>query len=296
MQLRGNLALLAAAMIWGTAFVAQLVGMEEIGPFTYCMSRYILGVAAVYLVWLFTNKKRKEEKQSGTHVSGWKYGFLAGGVMFLGTTFQQVSMLYTTAGKAAFLTCLYIIFVPLFAVFLKKKIRRENWLGAMCAMVGLYCLCIKEDLAFNIGDMYAFICSLFWTIQILIIDRYAPRADCIELALGQMIVCAVLSTVSALGLEDVQLVPILNSWFPIAYAGIMSSGVAFTLQIVGQKYAEPAHAAVIMSMESVFGALSGWAILGERMTIVELFGCCMMMAGMMITQYNIIFAKKISKK
>lgn len=284
-----------AAVIWGTAFVAQLVGMEEIGPFTYCMARYILGFSAVMMVWFVTNGQRKISKADGTYISGWKYGLGAGVVMFIATSFQQVSMLYTTAGKAAFLTCLYIIFVPLFAVFLKKVIRRENWIGAMCALAGLYCLCVKEDLVFNIGDVYAFICSLFWTIQILIIDRYASRADCIELAAGQMAVCMVCSTVAAFVMEDVHFGAVMNSWIPIAYAGIMSSGVAFTCQIVGQKYAEPAHAAIIMSMESVFGALSGWAILGEQMNGLEIFGCFLMMTGMMVTQANVIFAKKFQK-
>lgn len=295
MHLKGNLYLMLAAIIWGTAFVAQLVGMEEIGPFTYCMGRYILGFGAVMLVWLVTNRQRQAEKAKGTYAAGWKYGLMAGFVMFIATSFQQVSMLYTTAGKAAFLTCLYIIFVPLFAVLLKKVIRRENWIGAMCALAGLYCLCVKEDLTFNIGDVYAFICSLFWTVQILIIDRYAAKTDGIELAAGQMAVCMICSTVAALTLEDVHWGSMVNSWIPIAYAGIMSSGVAFTCQIVGQKYAEPAHAAIIMSMESVFGALSGWAILGEQMNGMEIFGCFLMMTGMMVTQANVIFASKLQK-
>ena len=289
MQLKGNLFLLLAAFIWGTAFVAQLVGMDDLGPFTYCSGRYILGFFAVVIVW-FAMRGAREKKVN--IFPGWKYGICAGLIMFGGTTTQQISMLYTTAGKAAFLTCLYIIFVPLFSVLLKKKIRKENWIGAFLGMAGLYFLCIKDDLSWNIGDMYAFIGAIFWSFHILFIDRYADRADNIEISIGQISVCAVLSTILAFTFEEVHFSSMLNAWFPIFYAGVMSSGVAFTLQIVGQRYAEPSHAALIMSLESVFGALSGWLILGEQMTGLEIFGCCLMMSGMLITQYSIIFKNK----
>ena len=292
MQLKGNLFLLLAAFIWGTAFVAQLVGMDDLGPFTYCSGRYILGFFAVVIVWFAMRGAREKKKTAGEYFPGWKYGICAGLIMFGGTTTQQISMLYTTAGKAAFLTCLYIIFVPLFSVLLKKKIRKENWIGAFLGMAGLYFLCIKDDLSWNIGDMYAFIGAIFWSFHILFIDRYADRADNIEISIGQISVCAVLSTILAFTFEEVHFSSMLNAWFPIFYAGVMSSGVAFTLQIVGQRYAEPSHAALIMSLESVFGALSGWLILGEQMTGLEIFGCCLMMSGMLITQYSIIFKNK----
>ena len=292
MQLKGNLFLLLAAFIWGTAFVAQLVGMDDLGPFTYCSGRYILGFFAVVIVWFAMRGAREKTKAAGEYFPGWKYGICAGLIMFGGTTTQQISMLYTTAGKAAFLTCLYIIFVPLFSVLLKKKIRKENWIGAFLGMAGLYFLCIKDDLSWNIGDMYAFIGAIFWSFHILFIDRYADRADNIEISIGQISVCAVLSTILAFTFEEVHFSSMLNAWFPIFYAGVMSSGVAFTLQIVGQRYAEPSHAALIMSLESVFGALSGWLILGEQMTGLEIFGCCLMMSGMLITQYSIIFKNK----
>lgn len=292
MQLKGNLFLLLAAFIWGTAFVAQLVGMDDLGPFTYCSGRYILGFFAVVIVWFAMRGAREKKKAAGEYFTGWKYGICAGLIMFGGTTTQQISMLYTTAGKAAFLTCLYIIFVPLFSVLLKKKIRKENWIGAFLGMAGLYFLCVKDDLSWNIGDMYAFIGAIFWSFHILFIDRYADRADNIEISIGQISVCAVLSTILAFTFEEVHFSSMLNAWFPIFYAGVMSSGVAFTLQIVGQRYAEPSHAALIMSLESVFGALSGWLILGEQMTGLEIFGCCLMMSGMLITQYSIIFNNK----
>ena len=197
MQLKGNLFLLLAAFIWGTAFVAQLVGMDDLGPFTYCSGRYILGFFAVVIVWFAMRGAREKKKAAGEYFPGWKYGICAGLIMFGGTTTQQISMLYTTAGKAAFLTCLYIIFVPLFSVLLKKKIRKENWIGAFLGMAGLYFLCIKDDLSWNIGDMYAFIGAIFWSFHILFIDRYADRADNIEISIGQISVCAVLSTILA---------------------------------------------------------------------------------------------------
>lgn len=292
LRLKGNLFLLVAAFIWGTAFVAQLVGMDELGPFAYCSGRYILGLVAVSILWLCMSSSRKKKKAAGTYISGWKYGLGAGLIMFVATTLQQVALLYTTAGKTAFLTCLYIIFVPLFAVFLKKKISMENWIGAVFGMAGLYLLCVKEDMVFNMGDIYAFICAIFWSFHILFIDRYADKADNIEISVGQISVCAVFCTIAALLFEDVNMTAMINSWFPIFYAGVMSSGVAFTFQIIGQRYAEPSHAALIMSLESVFGALSGWFILGEQMTMVELGGCALMMLGMLVTQYSIIFARK----
>lgn len=284
LKLKGNLFLLAAAFIWGTTFVAQLVGMDELGPFGYCSARYIIASVAIMAVWLAFKGQRQKKIAAGAYIAGWKYGLGAGCIMLFATSMQQMALQYTSAGKTAFITCLYIMLVPLFAVFLKKKVYPENWAGAALAIGGLYCLCVKEALTLGYGDILAILNAVGWTFHILYIDRFAAKADNIELAAAQLMTCAVGSTILALVFEDIVFSSIINSWFPIMYAGVMSSTIAFTLQIVGQKYSDPGPAAIIMSMESVFGALSGWVILGETMSSVEITGCILMAAGMLVTQ------------
>lgn len=289
--MRGYLCLLMTSFLWGTTFVAQMAGMDDIGPFTYCMWRFMIGFFVVLAIWRLFKGQRKKAQQLGKWQSGWKYGMGAGCIMFLGSALQQVAMLYTTAGKTAFITCLYIILVPLFARLIGKKIHAENWLGAVVAVTGLYCLSIKGDFSLNYGDILAFIGAFFWSFHILFIDRYASKADGLEISAAQIGVCAILNAIACFLLESFTWQQIVNAAIPILYAAVLSSGVAFTLQIIGQQTAEPAPAAVIMSLESVFGALGGWLVLGEVMNSTEIMGCCLMLAGMLITQAGLIFKK-----
>ena len=289
--MRGYLFLLLASFFWGTTFVAQMVGMDEIGPFTYGMGRYVIGFFVVLLIWLALSGQRRKAQAAGRWQSGWKYGIDAGCIMFIGSALQQVAMLYTTAGKTAFITCLYIILVPLFARLIGKKIRPENWLGAIVAVTGLYCLSIKGDFDLNFGDILAFVGAFFWSFHILFIDRYASRADGVEISASQLGICAILNAIACFLVESFTWQQLVGAAVPILYAAVLSSGVAFTLQIMGQKTAEPAPAAVIMSLESVFGALGGWLVLGEIMNSTEILGCCLMLAGMLITQAGLIFKK-----
>ena len=288
MKLRGSLCLLLAAFIWGITFVAQLAGMDNIGPFTYGFARYVVGVMAILVVWYGFREKRRDAKERGEYYSGWKAGMGAGVIMFVASAFQQCALQYTTAGKTAFITCLYIIFVPIISVVIGKILKLENWIGALAALVGLYCLSIKGDFDLNYGDVLAFICSVFWSLHIMYIDRFADKKDNIDISASQLVVCAVLNGIVAFAMESVVWQRIVDAWFPIVFAGVMSSGIAFTLQIVGQKYAEPAHAAIIMSLESVFGAVGGWFVLNEQMSHIEVFGCMMMLMGMLITQGSVI--------
>ncbi|ORT99509.1 Permease of the drug/metabolite transporter (DMT) superfamily [Anaerovibrio sp. JC8] len=288
MKLRGSLCLLLAAFIWGITFVAQLVGMDNIGPFTYGFARYVVGVAAILVIWYGFRGKRRDAKENGEYYSGWKAGMGAGLLMFIASAFQQCALQYTTAGKTAFITCLYIIFVPIISVMVGKLLKLENWIGAIAALIGLYCLSIKGDFDLNYGDVLAFICSVFWSFHIMYIDRFADKKDNIDISASQLVVCAVLNGIVAFALENVVWQDIVAAWFPIVFAGAMSSGIAFTLQIVGQKYAEPSHAAIIMSLESVFGAVGGWVVLNEQMSSMEVFGCMMMLMGMLITQGSVI--------
>ena len=284
MRLRGNLYLLGAAFIWGTTFVSQMTGMEELGPYGYAAARYVLGFVSVLVIWYDFRGQRARARALGTYVPGWLPGLGSGLLMFVGSTLQQVGMTGTTAGKTAFITALYIVLVPLGAVFLGRKIRRENWYGAALATCGLALLSLHGSLAVAWGDVVVFVCAFFWAAQILFIDRFAARVDAIELSVAQVFVCMVGSVVLAALFETVTLPAIAHSWLAIFYGGVMSAGVAFTLQIFGQKYAEPGPAAIIMSFESVFGALASWFFLDEVLTAQELCGCLLMFLGMTVTQ------------
>lgn len=294
--MKGNLILLLVAMIWGSAFVAQRSGMEYIGPFTYTGVRFFLGCISLLplLLYLRGHSTPRVSAVDGKRTSVWRVGVLTGTIMCIAVSFQQIGLVYTTAGQAAFVTCLYIVLVPLVGVFLRQKITGNTWGGALLAVVGLYLLCVKEGFSMAYGDVLMLGSAFFWTIHILVIDRYANAVDSIQLAFCQFFVCALLSSVVAVITETITLNSLLDCAVPIAYGGVMSVGIAYTLQIIGQKYAEPAHAAVIMSMETVFGALSGYLFLNEALGLREFMGCIVMMAGMLLTQLGAIvsFRKK----
>ena len=289
MQMRGSLMLLGASFFWGTTFVAQMTGMDGIGPFTYAASRYFLGFLSLIAILIYTNKMRAKERQQKKISRGFFVGLFAGVFLFSASSMQQVSMLYTTAGKAAFITCLYIVFVPLGASLLGKKISRENWAGAFLAITGLYFLAINEEFSINRGDVILFFSSFLWTAHILFVDKFASKVDALELSTAQIFITMIFSSIAMIIFENPTFDAITSAAFPIFYGGVMSSGVAFTLQIYGQKYADPSSAAILMSFESIFGALSGWLILGEEMNFREISGCILMLAGIFVTQWKTIF-------
>lgn len=288
MQLRGTLMLLGAAFFWGTTFVAQLEGMDGLGPFSYAAARYLVGFLSLVVLLIFTRRSRAKERRQKNYRRGFAIGLIIGVVLFVATSMQQVALQYSTAGKAAFITCLYIVFVPLGAKLLGKVIRRENVIGAGLAIVGLYLLAIGEGFSIQLGDAILFVSAFFWTAHILIADRFANKVDVIEMSAAQIFVTMIFSFVLMFALETPSLPAMLNAAFPILYGGVMSSGVAFTLQIYGQKYAEPSTAAILMSFEAIFGALAGWFFLNEVMTAREIFGCVLMLAGMFATQWTLI--------
>lgn len=292
MAWRGNLYLLLAAFIWGTTFTAQSVGMERLGPFTYMAARFFLGGAALFFVWQLRRDKRRQEKRAGIYFPGWRSGAVAGLIMFAGASLQQVGMQYTTVGKAAFLTCLYLIFVPLAGVFLRHRLHVEHGVGVLLALAGLYFLCLEESLALAYGDAIVLVGAGCWTLHILFIDRFAPHVDIIEMSLAQVLMTFALSLSAALWGEVWVWGDVFGAWGSIVYAGLLSTGLGFTLQIVGQKYAAPASAAILMSLEAVFGALGGWVFLGETLSFREIFGCVLMMAGMLVIQvYGLWFRR-----
>ena len=288
MQIKGTLMLLGAAFFWGTTFVAQLEGMDDLGPFSYAAARYLAGFVSLVAVLLYTSKQRAKERRRKNYRHGFAIGLLIGVVLFVASSMQQVALQYSTAGKAAFITCLYIVFVPLGAKLLGKIIRRENWIGAGLAIVGLYLLAVGEGLSIQSGDVILFLSAFVWTAQILLVDKFAARVDLIELSAAQLFIVMILSFAAMFALETPSLSTMVNAWFPILYGGVMSSGVAFTLQLYGQRYAEPSTAAILMSFEAIFGALAGWFFLNEVMTSQEIFGCLLMLIGMFATQWTLI--------
>lgn len=283
--LKSNLLLLVAAAIWGLAFVAQRVGMEYLGPFTFNGIRFALGAISLLPLLLFYRKKSRDlGDQENKKESAWGIGFVLGLILFIAASLQQIGLIYTTAGKAAFITCLYIVLVPVVGFFLKQYISKSTWFGCLIAIIGLYLICVKEDFSISYGEILQLIAAFFWTAHILLIDRFSKKVEVLQMSFVQFITCSVLSLATGLYGEVVSVEALRQSLIPLLYGGICSVGIAYTLQIVGQKYAQPAHAAIILSMETVFAAVGGWLILDERLGTRELLGCGIMLAGMLLSQ------------
>ncbi|GMA99026.1 DMT family transporter [Pelosinus sp. IPA-1] len=292
--LKSNLLLLLAAAIWGFAFVAQRVGMEYVGPFTFNGVRFALGSLSLVPLMLFYNKNPQDEgskDRSIKHVAG--AGLLAGAVLFMGASLQQIGLVYTTAGKAAFITCLYIVLVPLVGVFLKQYVSMSTWLGSIIAVAGLYLLCVKDSFSISYGEFLELVGALFWAVHILVIDHFSRKVDVLKLSFFQFVTCSIMSLITAFFIETISINTLSQALMPILYGGICSVGIAYTLQVVGQKNAQPSHAAIILSMETVFATIGGWMILNEMLGRRELLGCIIMLVGMLLSQLqNIRQSKK----
>ncbi len=279
--------LLTTALIWGLAFVAQRVGMEHVGPFTFNGVRFALGALALLPVALRSAKYADPadfyfgKPSLATYVFG---GLAAGAVLFAGATLQQVGLVYTTAGKAGFITGLYVVIVPLLGLALRQRPAKGDVIGAVLAAVGLYYLSVTEEFTIAYGDALELIGAVFWAGHVIIIGRLSPRMRAAGLACAQYAVCGVLSLAAAVFTEDMALGGILDAAIPILYGGLMSVGLAYTLQVVAQRDAKPTHAAIILSLESVFAALAGWVMLGETLGMRGLFGCALMLGGMLLSQ------------
>lgn len=290
-----KLLLLLAALIWGVAFVAQSVGMDYMGPFTFNGARFLMGSAVLVPVILFRRKKADPAggRQARTDRSGAKENAgkaaLMGGVccglaLCPAALFQQFGILYTTVGKAGFITTLYIILVPLAGIFMKKTPSSRIWMGAALAAFGFYLLCIKEGFSLSRGDALVFIGSVLFTVHILVIDHFSPKADGVELSCIQFLTAGVISGVLAFVFEKPELSALAEGIIPLAYAGILSSGVAYTLQVIGQRDTDPAVASLLLSMESVFSVLAGWMLLGQALSARELMGCALVFGAVILVQ------------
>jgi len=284
---KSNSLLLITAAIWGFAFVAQRVGMEYLGPFTFNAARFTLGSLSLLPLVFISKGQRPPLKniQPRSDIKLLIFGsFSAGFMLFMGMSLQQVGLVYTTAGKAGFITSLYVVIVPILALFWKQSTNPGTWIGAALAALGLYFLSVTQKFTIEFGDLLVFFCAFFWAGQVLIISWLSPRIQSVKLAFTQFAVCAVLSLVIALIFEDISWKALAQAIWPILYNGILSSGVAFTFQIMAQRHTHPAHASIIMSLEAVFAAIGGWLLLNEILSLRSLMGCGLMLGGLLISQ------------
>ncbi|MBW2028223.1 MAG: DMT family transporter [Deltaproteobacteria bacterium] len=287
--LKGDGLCLVTACIWGFAFVAQRVGMEYVGPFTFTGVRFALGSMSLVPLILLRGRERQPGANPLSYGSlGWlvKGGGLAGVALFFGVSFQQVGLVYTTAGKAGFITGLYVVIVPVLGVFFHQKTRRGTWLGAVLAAAGLYLLSVTGKFSISRGDFLELIGAFFWAGHVLIIGWLSPRMDPLKLASFQFGICSLISLVTAIFFESVTWSGIMDAGIPILYGGLCSVGVAYTLQVVAQRHAKPAHAAILLSLEAVFAALGGWVVLGEILSPRGITGCALMLSGMLLSQVS----------
>lgn len=303
--------LFLTAVVWGVAFVAQSVGMDYVGPFTFNCIRCLIGaVVLVPCIWFLDGwKQRPDGASCGRESAGAQdsascsrrsagaqdgasdgsHALLAGGIccglaLFVASNLQQIGIQYTTVGKAGFITALYIVMVPVFGIFLKKRAGIRVWVSVALAVAGLYLLCITDRLALGKGDILVLLCAVVFAVHILVVDHFSAKADGVRMSCIQFLVCGLLSGVCMLITEHPEMRLILQAWQPILYAGVFSCGVGYTLQIVGQKGTDPTVASLILSLESVVSVLAGWLLLGQRLSVRELGGCALMFAAILLAQ------------
>ena len=290
-ELLHTLALLVCAAIWGSAFVAQSVGAEYVGAFTFLAVRnWIAVVFLIPVIFVRDTILKKRGRPSVRPANRTQRRFLLMGGAACGfflcaaSAFQQVGIRYTTTAKAGFITALYVVIVPILSVFFGKSVKSRIWMCVALAVLGLYLLCMRGELSLSFGDGVVLVCAFLFACQIMSVDYFAPQVDTVRLSQIQFLVTALLSTVCMFLFEDLSTDSLIRALPSIAYAGVMSSGVAYTLQIIGQQNLNPAIASITMSLESVFAALAGWIVLGQSMTVRELAGCVLMFAAIILAQ------------
>lgn len=289
-QMRNSLILLLTATIWGVAFVAQSVGMDYVGPFTFNCIRNIIGgivlIPCIFLIGKINGQSKvtllpdnKEERKM--LIIG---GVLCGIFLCAASNMQQLGIMYTTVGKAGFITACYIVIVPIMGMILGKKTGLGIWVSVILAVMGLYLLCMTDSLTFNKGDIYVMICAVLFSGHIMVIDYFAPKVDGVKMSCIQFFVCGILSGVLMFLFEEPSLGALFEAKIPILYAGVLSCGVAYTLQIVGQKNMNPTIASLILSLESCISVLAGWVILQQALSAREFLGCVVMFVAIVIAQ------------
>ena len=299
--LKNSLFLLLAAIIWGIAFVAQSVGMEYVDGFTFNAVRSLIGSIVLVPLILISGRKSSTDTaatEANSFVSSSdgtvsnirkRKDLIIGGIscgicLCLASNFQQFGIKYTTVGKAGFITACYIVIVPIIGLFLGKKCSKFIWAAVAMALIGLYLLCITDGFSIGKGDLLVLVCAFLFSIHILVIDHFSPKTDGVKLSCIQFLTCGILSGIPALLFEHPEFSAICRAWMPILYAGIMSCGVAYTLQIIGQKNMNPTVASLILSLESCISVLAGWVLLGQQLSAKEILGCVIMFAAIILAQ------------
>ena len=288
-QIRNSLLLVLTAFIWGTAFVAQSKGGQALGPFSFNCIRSLVGSVVLLPVIRLLDKINPSNKKPKTAAERrllWIGGLCCGMALFFASSAQQLGLYYgTPAGKAGFLTACYILLVPILGLFLKKKCGWNIWLGMVITIVGLYLLCMTAGaLSFQNSDLFVLLCAFLFAIHILVIDHFSPKVDGVKMSAIQFLTAAIISAVPTLLWEQPVFTEILQAWQPVLYAGVMSCGVAYTLQIIAQKNADPTVASLLLSLESVFSVLAGWVLLGQGLSFKELFGCVLIFCAIILAQ------------
>lgn len=303
-KIRNSLLLLLTATIWGVAFVAQSVGMDYVGPLTFnCVRSLLGGFVLIPCIWFLGRldgkrvaKERSMQQKKIEQKELLIGGVLCGTLLCLASNFQQIGIIYTSVGKAGFITACYIVIVPVLGIFLHRKCGVSVWLGVAFALAGLYFLCIKGNIStveverfiswlpIGKGEILLMICALLFSLHILVIDHFTVRVDGVKMSCIQFFVCGILSGIGMLLSEEPRIAEIFMAWQPILYAGVMSCGVAYTLQIVGQKGMNPTVASLIMSLESVISVLAGMVLLSQRLTSWEILGCVLMFVAIILAQ------------
>lgn len=287
-SLRSSFLLFLAAAIWGVAFVAQSVGMEYMGPCTFNGARFLIGTAVLLpFIWYRSRKEKaavdrtQKRTQKRTLIIG---GTCCGLALCIASLLQQFGIQHTTVGKAGFITTLYIILVPILGIFFHKKAGLKIWIGAVIAVAGMYLLCMSGGFSLSKGDALVLACAFVFSVHILVVDYFSPKVDSVELSCVQFFTSGVICTVLAFLTETPSLGALISGAVPVLYAGVLSCGVAYTLQVVGQKNVEPTVASLLLSLESVVSVLAGWALLGQKLSVRELLGCMLVFAAVVLVQ------------
>ena len=283
-KIKSIILLSLAAIIWGVAFVAQSDGMNYVDVFTFNSSRFIIGGFVMLPFTRFLNKNETNTLKNNSGSVDLLSGICCGVMIFIGCSLQLTGIKYTTAGKAGFITALYIILVPIFGLFLKKRVGMRVWVGVAFAVGGLYLLCITETFMLGMGDIYLLGGAVAFSVHILLIDYFAAKVNAVKLACYQFIVAGSISFIFMLALEKPLFADILAGWVPILYAALLSSGVAFTFQIIGQKNMNPSAASLILSFEAVVSVIAGFLLLGEKLSLREIAGCVLMFVAIILAQ------------
>jgi len=273
--------LILAAIVWGFAFVAQKAGMDDLEPMAFNGLRFLIGAATLlpFILLIKDNNTYSKPKQSL-----WKAGVISGLVLFIAASIQQFGIVFTTAGNAGFITSIYVIIVPIIGIFFNQKVNIQTWFGAVIAVVGLYFLSVSGKFSISLGDILVFGSAFIWAVQVLLASYYSVRVNVLKLAIIQFTITGILSLIISFFTETYDLQDINNALIPLLYGGFMSVGLAFTLQLIAQKKANPTHAAIILSTESVFAAIGGWIVLNEELTTIEIIGALLMLTGVIFSQ------------